>query len=121
MKEWQVKTPHETAVGLFAFSLFTGANEDNGAIFDWPPAIAGKHYRSSDQKIDWGDRKFDSRHPGGGIGGQLLSMITGAAAQGGSLDLESILESIASGGVGGGVLMAIVGAIKAAMAKGNSQ
>ncbi len=55
---------------------------------------------------------------GGGIGGQLLSLITGAAAQGGSLDLESILKSVASGGIGGGVLMAIVGAIKSAMGKG---
>jgi hypothetical protein len=55
---------------------------------------------------------------GGGIGGQILAWLTNsAAAGGGSLDLESILKSVASGGVGGGVLMAIVGAIKQAMGK----
>ena len=54
---------------------------------------------------------------GGGIGGQLLGMLGIAAAPDGSLDLASILGSVASGGVGGGVLMAIVGLIKSAMAK----
>jgi hypothetical protein len=58
---------------------------------------------------------------GGGIGGQILAWLTGAAgANGGSLDLESILKSVASGGVGGGVLMAIIGAIKQAMGKPNT-
>jgi hypothetical protein len=33
------------------------------------------------------------------------------------MDMVGILGSIASGGVGGGVLMAIIGAIKKAMAK----
>jgi hypothetical protein len=59
---------------------------------------------------------------GGGLGGQLLSMLgIGTAAAGGAaasgLDLGTILSSIAGGGVGGGLLMAIVGAIKTAMAK----
>jgi hypothetical protein len=56
---------------------------------------------------------------GGGIGGQLLSQL-GASAAGaagsGSLDLATILGQIASGGVGGGILMAIVGLIKQATA-----
>ena len=47
---------------------------------------------------------------GGGIGGQLLSMI-------GAGGLDGIVGSLASGGVGGGVLMVIVGIIKKAMAK----
>ena len=58
---------------------------------------------------------------GGGLGGQLLNMLgiaTGGDA--GTLDLGSIIGNIASGGVGGGVLMAIVGAIKAALTKGKS-
>ena len=65
---------------------------------------------------------------GGGLGGQILSMLgvggaaaaaAGAAGDGGaSLDLMSILQNVASGGVGGGVLMAIIGMIKKAMAAG---
>ena len=39
-------------------------------------------------------------------------------APGGSLDLASIIGNIVSGGVGGGVLMAIIGLIKSLMAKG---
>jgi uncharacterized membrane protein YeaQ/YmgE (transglycosylase-associated protein family) len=53
---------------------------------------------------------------GGGIGGQLLGLL-GVAAGGGGLDIGSIIGSIASGGVGGAVLMVIVGLIKKAMAK----
>ena len=53
---------------------------------------------------------------GGGIGGQLLGML-GLAAGGGGMDIGSIIGSIASGGVGGGVLLAIVGFIKKAMKK----
>jgi uncharacterized membrane protein YeaQ/YmgE (transglycosylase-associated protein family) len=56
---------------------------------------------------------------GGGLGGQLLGMLgLAAGGEGGSLDLTSIIGSIASGGVGGGVLMAIVGIIKSVLAKG---
>lgn len=59
---------------------------------------------------------------GGGLGGQLLGMLglgstiaSGAATSG--LDIASIVSSIAGGGVGGGVLMAIVGVIRQAMNK----
>ena len=54
---------------------------------------------------------------GGGIGGQLLSMLVAGAATGGGLDAASIISSVASGGVGGGVLMAIIGLIRQQMVK----
>jgi hypothetical protein len=54
---------------------------------------------------------------GGGLGGQLLNMLGIATGTDGSLDIGSIIGNIASGGVGGGVLMAIIGMIKNAMAK----
>ncbi len=53
---------------------------------------------------------------GGGIGGTILSML-GIDAGGGGMELSSILGSVGSGGVGGGVLLAIIGLIKKAMAK----
>jgi len=54
---------------------------------------------------------------GGPLGGQILGMLTGgaAAAGGGGLDVASIVSSVLSGGVGGGVLMAIIGLIRSAM------
>lgn len=53
---------------------------------------------------------------GGGLGGQLLGLLgLGTGTEG--LDLAGILGSIAGGGVGGGVLMAIIGLIKKAFAK----
>ena len=58
---------------------------------------------------------------GGGIGGKVLGMlgIGGAAAAEAStgMDATSILGSVAGGGVGGGILMAIIGMVKKAMAK----
>lgn len=55
---------------------------------------------------------------GGGLAGQLLNLMgLFTRAQGAGIDLTSILGNIAAGGVGGGVLMAIIGAIKNAMAK----
>lgn len=55
---------------------------------------------------------------GGGIGGQLLSMVgVGGAAATGGLDLAAIVSSVAGGGVGGGVLMAIIGLLKRLFAK----
>ena len=53
---------------------------------------------------------------GGGIGGQVLGML-GIASGSGELDIAGIIGSIASGGVGGGVLLAVIGMIKKAMAK----
>ena len=53
---------------------------------------------------------------GGGIGGQIIGMLTNAAGTGG-LDVGSILQSVVSGGAGGGILMVIVGIVKKAMAK----
>jgi len=55
---------------------------------------------------------------GGGLGGQLLNALgLFAGAQGGSLDLASIVGNIASGGIGGGIVMAIIGLIKSMLAK----
>lgn len=65
---------------------------------------------------------------GGGIGAAILKAIEGAghvgnaAAQGAAqvaptLDLQTIIADIASGGIGGGVLLAIVSVIKNALNK----
>lgn len=53
---------------------------------------------------------------GGGLGGYLLNML-GVATGAGGMDIAGIIGSIAGGGVGGGVLMAIIGFIKSAMGK----
>ena len=58
---------------------------------------------------------------GGGLGGQLLTMLgvggAGAAASASGMDIGTIVSSIAGGGVGGGVLMAIIGLIRQQLAK----
>ena len=56
---------------------------------------------------------------GGGLGTKILEMLMGggAAAATGDMDIGSIISSVASGGVGGGVLLAIVGMLKGMMAK----
>ena len=55
---------------------------------------------------------------GGGLGGQLLGMLgMGGTEAAGSMDMSSILSSVAGGGVGGAVLMAIVGVIKQMLSK----
>ena len=55
---------------------------------------------------------------GGGLGGQLLGLL-GLTGTGDltSMDLGSIITSLGGSTVGGGVLLAIVGAIKKAVAK----
>ena len=53
---------------------------------------------------------------GGGLGGQLLNLL-GVGTAGGGMDLGGIITSIAGGGVGGGILLAIVGLIKKALSK----
>lgn len=55
---------------------------------------------------------------GGGLGGQLLGMMGAGGDAAAGMDIGSILQSVASGGVGGGVLMAVVGIVKKMMAKG---
>jgi uncharacterized membrane protein YeaQ/YmgE (transglycosylase-associated protein family) len=55
---------------------------------------------------------------GGGLGGQLLGMAGMAPDAAAGMDISSILTSVAGGGVGGGVVMAIVGIVKKMMAKG---
>ena len=56
---------------------------------------------------------------GGGLGSTLIGMLGGGdvAAAASGMDIGSIISSVASGGVGGGVLMAIVGVLKGMMAK----
>lgn len=59
---------------------------------------------------------------GGGLGGQILGMLGGAgmgdaAAAAGGLDLGTIISSMATGGVGGGALLAIIGALKPMLTK----
>ncbi len=52
---------------------------------------------------------------GGGLGAQILAVF-GLVSGGG--DVGSIISSVASGGVGGGVLLGIVGMIRNMMGKG---
>jgi uncharacterized membrane protein YeaQ/YmgE (transglycosylase-associated protein family) len=55
---------------------------------------------------------------GGGLGGQVLGMLgMGGAAAAGGMDIASILTQVAGGGVGGGILLAIISLVKNAMAK----
>jgi hypothetical protein len=53
---------------------------------------------------------------GGGLGGQLLGLLGMAPAAGGA-DLGGIVSSVLTGGVGGGALLGIIGAIKKALGK----
>jgi uncharacterized membrane protein YeaQ/YmgE (transglycosylase-associated protein family) len=55
---------------------------------------------------------------GGGIGGQILSHFSPAMAQAATtLDWGAIIGQVASGGIGGAILMVIVGLLKGMMAK----
>lgn len=54
---------------------------------------------------------------GGGIGGQILGAITGGTAPSGGMDLAGIIGQVASGGVGGGALLVVVGIIKGVLGR----
>src|SRR5271170_7850028 len=66
---------------------------------------------------------------GGVGGGQLLSMLMSggaaaaaatSAASAGGMDMSSIIGNVAGGGVGGAIVMAVIGLIKAQMNKGTT-
>jgi hypothetical protein len=57
---------------------------------------------------------------GGGVGAQIIGALVGGGTEpitagAGGLDIGSLISQIASGGVGGGILMVIVGLIKQMM------
>lgn len=53
---------------------------------------------------------------GGGLGGQLLTMLIPAlAGSAGSMDIGAIVGQLAGGGVAGAILTAIIGAVKNGM------
>jgi len=54
---------------------------------------------------------------GGGIGGQALGLLGFGAGGGGSMDIGSLLGSVVSGGVGGGMLLTIVFFFKTSRAR----
>lgn len=57
---------------------------------------------------------------GGGLGAQILGSLLNlpmATSAAGGLDVMAILTQIASGGAGGGVLMAIIGILRSMMAR----
>ena len=63
---------------------------------------------------------------GGGLGSQILGMLggggmaemaAGASEMAGGMDVGAIVGQVASGGVGGGVVLAAVGMIKKVMGK----
>ena len=52
---------------------------------------------------------------GGGLGAMILQSL--GTASGGGLDFGLLISSIASGGVGGGIALVVIGLIKSAMAR----
>ncbi|SFK95972.1 hypothetical protein [Shimia haliotis] len=54
---------------------------------------------------------------GGGLGGQILSMVGAGGLAAGGTDISGIIGQIASGGVGGGVVLAIVSLVRNALTK----
>lgn len=54
---------------------------------------------------------------GGGLGGQLLGMLGMGGDAGAATDVSGIIQNLAGGGAGGGVLMAIIGVVKGMMKK----
>lgn len=53
---------------------------------------------------------------GGGLGGTVMNMM-GMASGAGGMDIGSIISQVASGGIGGGVVLAVVGVIKGMISK----
>lgn len=53
---------------------------------------------------------------GGGLAGQFLGPMLGMAG-GGDMSLGGIISEVATGGVGGGALMAIIGLLRSMFAK----
>lgn len=91
-------------------------------LIAWAPG--GNLGRAPVKGIDQGTRiNSCAGIVGGGLGGQILGALLGgagapdAAAAAGGMDLGAIISQIAGGGVGGGVLLAIVSVIRNAMAK----
>ena len=75
--------------------------------------VAGKMMKNFDRGTLWNSVLGIV---GGGLGGTILSSLTGGAVDAGSAaSIGGIISSVASGGVGGGILLAIVGLIKNAM------
>lgn len=54
---------------------------------------------------------------GGGLGGQILGMVGAGGLADGGMDIAGIIGQVASGGVGGGAALAVVGIVKKMMAK----
>jgi hypothetical protein len=54
---------------------------------------------------------------GGGLAGQFLGPMLGMATGGGDMSLGGIVSEVATGGVGGGALMAIIGLLRSMFAK----
>jgi uncharacterized membrane protein YeaQ/YmgE (transglycosylase-associated protein family) len=54
---------------------------------------------------------------GGGLGGSILSMLGAGGMAEGGMDIGSIIGQVASGGVGGGVVMAVLGVLRGMMKK----
>ena len=53
---------------------------------------------------------------GGGLGGVVLHAL-GVGAAGGGVNAGTVMGSMAAGGIGGGALLALIGAIKSAIDK----
>jgi len=58
-----------------------------------------------------------SARVGGGAGAGILQALGIGVVGGGGADLQSIISSVAGGGVGGAVVMAVVGLIKKSIGK----
>ena len=54
---------------------------------------------------------------GGGLGSVLLRAVGILAQSGGGLDLGSIVGNVASGGIGGAILLVVIALIRGTMAK----